>query len=851
MTVFSMTGSALKVLLIEDNPDDCELLIDMLDSAGPGYNIKVAERLSAGISMLGEESFDAILLDLGLPDSSGIETLRSLQRNSELPVVILTGLADEQLALEAIHSGAQDYLVKGQAGSSIIMRSIRYAIERKRSDVVIARATEEWEHTFAVDFLQLINTSTGIRNLVENAASFFQRYSRCEAVGIRLCDNGDYPYFETRGFAEEFLLAENSLCLKNALGQIERDTTGSPVLACMCGNIICGRTDPSKPFFTPYGSFWTNSTTELLASTTESDRQARTRNRCNGEGYESVALIPLSAGSRRLGLLQLNDRRRGMFTNEDITLWERLSGYLAVALSRAFAEESLRKSETRFRQVVESSPVAIGIIAADGAIEYINPKFREVFGYTLEDIPGMQDWFAHAYPDAIYRRYIQHHWQSILGTADRKQRLGTGLEARTTCKDGSVRIVHVSAAGMGDKFLTIFSDLTEQRRLEQQLLQAQKMEAVGQLAGGIAHDFNNILSAIAGYGYLVQTKLGRDNPLQADMQQILEAANRASELTNSLLVFSRKQLINLLPWDINYLIRKSVKLLSRVIGEDIEVVLDLSDEELPCLVDASQIDQVLMNLATNARDAMPKGGRFTLSSRISVRDPITMDHNNWEEVPHALIMATDNGIGMAPDTASRIFDPFFTTKTPGKGTGLGLAIVYGIVNQLGGQIEVESESGRGTTFKIYLPLTESREAAAKVVNDVSPSGGSETILVAEDDDKVRRLYQIVLSQQGYNVISAKDGDEAIRLFAENRDKIRLIMLDMIMPRKSGREVYEAIRKAGTDAMFLFASGYTDDRLDKDLLLKEQVDFIAKPAGPKDLLYKIRQMLDSAKDSDPA
>jgi two-component system CheB/CheR fusion protein len=391
-----------------------------------------------------------------------------------------------------------------------------------------------------------------------------------------------------------------------------------------------------------------------------------------------------------------------------------------------------------------------------------------------------------------------------------------------------------------------FIDISERTALEKQLAQAQKMEAVGQLAGGVAHDFNNILSAITGYGYIIQNKLAPDDPMQNDVEQILESANKAAEVTHSLLAFSRNQLLNPRPRDVNDLIRKSAKLLSRLIGEDVEIVIDLANEDLICVVDASQIDQVLMNLTTNARDAMPKGGRFTLSTKSVTVDQTTVNvHVNNKAGLYALISASDTGSGMDQDTASMIFDPFFTTKETDKGTGLGLAVVYGIIKQLNGYIEVKSELGKGTTFLIYLPLTQESKTVIETSSKAVAKGGAETILVAEDDERLRKLYRTILSGQGYNIILANDGDDAIRQFKDNRDKIQLIMLDMIMPKKNGKEVYREMKKLGTNAMFLFASGYADDKIDETILHVDGVNFIAKPVSPKDLLFKVREILDRA------
>jgi len=462
-----MANVIFKILLIEDSNEDAELIQEMLDVPGDNHSIRRADRLSVGSNLLEEDTFDVVLLDLGLPDSIGLESLARIRdQKPELPIIVLTGLSDEALAVQAISLGAQDYLVKGNFDEDSLCRAIRYSIERqgveterkKLTDAVPAllsyidanyryrsvnrtyelwlglkqedivgrhvrevlgetvweqvrhymerglrgeqvlyeqelsqllhqHTTPRWVHVsltpdidnkgkvrgfvvlvqdissskraeterqLAVDFLRLVNESRNKKDMIQAAVAFFRRRSGCEAVGIRLHEKDDYPYYEVHGFPAEFVLAENSLCSRSDTGEVIRDSTGNPVLDCMCGNVISGRFDPSKRFFTEGGSFWTNSTTELLASTTEGDRQARTRNRCNGEGYESVALIALRIGKERLGLLQLNDRQKGRFSPEDIALWERLAGHLAVALAKFQAEDMLRGSEELYHSLFDN-----------------------------------------------------------------------------------------------------------------------------------------------------------------------------------------------------------------------------------------------------------------------------------------------------------------------------------------------------------------------------------------------------------------------------------------------------------------------------------------------------------------
>jgi signal transduction histidine kinase len=313
-------------------------------------------------------------------------------------------------------------------------------------------------------------------------------------------------------------------------------------------------------------------------------------------------------------------------------------------------------------------------------------------------------------------------------------------------------------------------DITEHKRLEQQLFQAQKIEAVGQLTGGVAHDFNNILTAIMGYGSLLQTKISADSLLNDYVKQILGGANRAAEVTKSLLAFSRKQMMHPRPVDLNDIVRGIEKLLSRLIGEDIEIITTLSSKDVISTVDAGQIQQVLMNLVTNARDAMPNGGRLTLKSEVLELDEAFIWSNGYgESGQYAVLSVSDTGIGMNQEASERIFEPFFTTKGTGKGTGLGLAMVYGIIKQHGGYIHVDSEPVKGTTFNIYLPSTQSREESLPGTSgETHPRGGTETILVTEDDENLRQLSQLVLTQNGYTIISARDGETAVNEFLDHK-----------------------------------------------------------------------------------
>ncbi len=389
----------------------------------------------------------------------------------------------------------------------------------------------------------------------------------------------------------------------------------------------------------------------------------------------------------------------------------------------------------------------------------------------------------------------------------------------------------------------IIEDITGRKKLESQLMHAQKMEAVGQLAGGIAHDFNNILTALIGYGNLLIMKRGEDAIVRNYAGQMLSLSEKAANLTQGLLAFSRKQEITIRPVDLKALIKMLEKILQRVIGEDVEIRVSHSEIDITIMVDSTQIEHVMMNLATNARDAMPAGGAIMIRTELAeIDDGFIASRGYGASGRYALITFADTGSGMGPETLGRVFEPFFTTKEVGKGTGLGLSMAYGIIKQHNGFIEVKSEAGKGTAFLIYLPLAVAGKTAAGEV-ERAVAGGTETILLAEDQEDVRNITGALLEEYGYSVIYAVDGEEAVKLFGENRERIDLIMLDMIMPRKSGKEALDEIMKIGPAPRVIFTSGYTADIMKARGVEQAGEAFVSKPASPGVLLAKVREVLD--------
>ena len=430
------------------------------------------------------------------------------------------------------------------------------------------------------------------------------------------------------------------------------------------------------------------------------------------------------------------------------------------------------------------------------------------------------------------------------------KRLTAGVH--TLGKGGAVSEVVVETRDeigkLADAFNTMLDALkkreAEKEQLQEQLRHAQKMEAIGTLAGGIAHDFNNILTAIMGFGELIQMKAPKGSPLSSHIEQILESAQKAANLTRNLLAFSRKQLTTPKPLNLNESISNLKKLLGRLIKEDIEFKVELGENDLIVMADQGQLDQVFMNLVTNARDAMPKGGVLTITTEAAQLPPhIAVASQPGSSGGYALISVTDTGMGIDEQTKEKIFDPFFTTKEVGKGTGLGLSMIYGIIKQHDGYIDVKTEVGKGTTFNIYLPLIDSTLEKQQGKASRPLKRGAETILVADDDPTVASLIKRVLEEFGYKVLEARDGENALEEFLKHQDDIHLLLLDVIMPKKNGKEVYDAIRKIKPKIKAVFISGYSAEIIDEQAII-EGLHFIGKPVSPEELLLSVREVLDN-------
>jgi PAS domain S-box-containing protein len=634
----------IKVFLIEDNPGDARLILELLSAENVAdFAVERVDRLQAGLERLREGGVDVVLLDLGLPDSQGLDTFRRAQKGTpDVPIIVISGLADERMAVEAVRSGAQDYLVKGRIEGPKLARAIRYAIERKQS------ATE------------------------------------------------------------------------------------------------------------------------------------------------------------------------------------------------------LRESEERFRELAENVREVFFVTdAATGRLVYTNPAYEQMFGHSREYAYSKPlAWTEAVHPEDRDRimaaRAVAHVGETILDTF------------RVVGSDGTVRWVRSSATPVKDasgtfsRVVGIAEDITELKRAEEQFYKAQKMEAVGRLAGGIAHDFNNLLVVILGTADLLLEDLGPADPRRADVQEIRKAGARAADLTRQLLAFSRQQVLETKVLDVNGLVADLDTLLRRLIGEDVELKTVLAPELGRVRTDPGQLEQVIVNLAVNARDAMPQGGQLTIETADADLDQsYARVHEPVRPGRYVMIAVSDTGTGMSEETKARIFEPFFTTKEQGKGTGLGLAMVYGIVKQSDGYVWAYSEPGAGTTFKIYFPRVDDPAAPReRTTREAARPRGTETILLVEDDEQVRASTRKMLVSLGYRVIVAESGAQAFDLMDRHQGDLHLLVTDVVMPKVSGRKVVEELRHRRPGLKALYLSGYTDEAVVRHGVLEGGVPFLQKPFSVDALARKVREVLDA-------
>ncbi len=718
------------------------------------------------------------------------------------------------------------------------------AVEGLARDITKRKQAERIQN-LSREVLEILNGDGELADSISRILAAVKEGLGCDAVGIRVQEGEDFPYLSQRGFSHDFMLKENSLLVRDAKGGVCREADGTPRLECTCGLVLKGRAGPANPLLTPGGSFWTNDSLASDGLPAEKDPRLHPRDECSHQGYASVALVPIRGKQRILGIMQLNARRKGQFSAEMVAALEEMACHIGETLVRKRAEEALAASERRYRTLFEGGGEGIVVVdAEDQRLLYANLAACRLLGYEREDLLGRE----------VTDICAMGELTGILGR-DLRRRNIRAEEVPCRRKDGSVIHVDVSTAPIefdGRRCVVGFlADVSERRRmaaekekLEDQLRQTQKLEAVGSLAGGVAHDFNNLLTGIKGYTELVLDDLAPDCAGREDMEGILDLVNRATDLTRQLLIFSRRQPLRAETLDLNEVVRDQLKMLGRLLRENIRVDF-LPDPALGLVeADPGQIGQILMNLAINARDAMPQGGRLLIeTSNVDQVVSATTEGGVRNAGAHVLLAVSDEGCGMSKETLERIFEPFFTTKEVGKGTGLGLATVHGIVRQHGGDIRVYSEPGNGTTFRIYLP----RVAGGPRTMPEMPAKeaivpGSGTILLVEDEPSVRLVLARWLGKWGYTVHQAGSPDEAEEVAARIHGPLDLLLTDVVMPGRSGFDLYDSLSAARPGLKAVFMSGYTEESVKWRGSVGEGLLFLEKPIDMENLADCLRQIL---------
>jgi two-component system, cell cycle sensor histidine kinase and response regulator CckA len=796
-----MSNSNLGHLVIVD--DEIELLTSLAEKlAKRGYNTVTFSSPREALKALENQRFDLLLTDLMMPDMDGIALLQAArQLDPYLVGVVMTGQATVQTAVDALKMGAVDYILK-PFKINVILPALARALEMRRlrlENIQLRETVGIYELCNAISF------TLDFQTLLNKIADAAMQQCEAEEASIMLpTETGDELRVSVvRGENRGHLLGERISIDQGVAGWVARHR--EPVT-------VAG--EAKDPRFAPL--------------------QPR------GDIRHAISM-PMLVGGALVGILNVNaTSRRHPFTMGQVKALSILANTGAAALQGAKLHLEIRRSEQRYRDLVETAPDVIIRVDDRGRMTNLNNAFTATLGW----LPS--EWLGKPFFDLVHPEDLAKTKDVFFQKADKP----ATVETRMQSKSGSYVDVELTSApqfhdGEVIGTLGIARNITDRMRLEEQFRQAQKMEAFGQLAGGVAHDFNNLLTIITGYSdMLLEGKVSADHE-SATIREIRHAGERAASLTRQLLAFSRKQVLKPVVLDLNTVVADTEKMLLRLIGEDIELTAALDPSLGQIKADPGQIEQVIMNLAVNARDAMPTGGHLTIETRnVELDQDYVGKHAEVQQGNYVLLAVSDTGCGMDEPTKSRIFEPFFTTKEIGKGTGLGLATVHGIVKQSGGSIEVYSELGRGTTFKVYLPRRKETMTTGKSLPGLSkvPTGW-ETVLLAEDEEALRQLAFIGLQSFGYTLLVARDGDEALQLSRQHQGPIHLLVTDVVMPKMSGRQLAELVVRLRPDTKVLYLSGYTDDAIVRHGVLETDMAFLQKPFTPSILARKVREVLD--------
>jgi len=887
-------GQRLRVLLLEHEPADAELCVLMLQRSGYTVTSDLATNAEDFRRQLRTASYDVVLADYTLPDWTGMEALAAVREAGlDIPLILVSGTLGDERAVECVKEGAADYVIKHNLirlplAVHRALKEWSARQERVRSMALIRKLSQAVDQSPAS---VVITNTSGIIEYVNRRFEEDTGYTAQEAIGNnpRMLKSGETPpaiYHELWSTIESGRVWRGEIVNRKKNGErywesaiisplrdesgvvthflaTQEDVTERRITEAtlrereqrfrqLAENIeevffVMDSQFRQTLYISPaYEKIWGRSCENLYANPRSflepvppEDRDRMLKNIAAAQGG-------VDPGKIEFRIVQPNGDTRWVLAHavpirNDRGEVYRISGVALDITDRRQAEGALAVAEARFRHLAEASFDAIHITEG-GIVREVNPGFLKMFGYSLDEVIGrpLTDFAAEESVEAVRERLARGTDGRFEVVGQRKDGQKILLEATGKNHEVGGRVERVTA----------LRDVTEKRMLEEQFRQAQKMEAVGQLAGGVAHDFNNLLTVITSYASILVSDMAESDPRHDDLNQILKASGDAASLTRQLLTFSRQQVVEPRVVVLEDVVRGAEKMLKRLIGEDVEFISKLSPSPVSILSDPGQLEQVIMNLVVNARDAMPQGGRLTIETDIAELDD-AYARTRWPATPgrFAMLAVSDTGIGMDEQTRARIFEPFFTTKELGKGTGLGLATVYGIVKQNGGFIWVYSEPGRGATFKVYFPVSEGEAAPSAAGSQAAtPPTGTETVLLVEDAPAVRAAVRRTLEQYGYKVIDAPTPGAALGMIAHQREPIHLLLTDVVMPGMSGKELAEHVAADRPAVRCLYMSGYTNDVALRYGLIGTGLAYIQKPFSPDTLAYKVREVLDSARES---
>lgn len=800
-----------KILVVDDEVELKNILVESLTSQG--YETTGLTSGEKALAALRTEAFDIVLTDMMMPGIDGISLVQEgLQIDPYLVCIVMTGQGTIQTAVDAMKVGAFDYVLK-----PFRLQNLLPLITRAMNVRHMRLENLQLRETLAIyELAQTIALTLDPQTVISKLVDAVLKQTSADEVSVLLpVPDADELYVAAvRGQNRERLLGQRVPLDETISGWVTRERR--PLM--LQGEV----------------------------------RDKRFRSAWPHPEITSSISIPMQVANKVVGTLNINALSRPRpFTLAQLKVLTILAGTAAAALESASLHTQVRRAEEKYRSIFENAIEGIFQSTPDRRLVTANPSMARILGYdSPEELIASIKEGTDIYVDPAAADEVTQTLEA--------EGIVQGFEFEAYRKDGEKIWLSLNVRLIRDENDNALfregaiEDITEQKyaeierhKLEEQLRQSQKMEAIGQLAGGVAHDFNNLLTAINGYSSLALQRTNPDSRIRNYLEEIKKAGDRAANLTRQLLAFGRKQMLKPVALNLNDVVFDMNQMLRRLIGEDIKFDAKLDPALRKIKADPGQIEQVLVNLVVNSRDAMPQGGALTIeTTNFEVDHEYTSSHLGMLPGGYVMLAVSDTGCGMDIETKARIFEPFFTTKDKGRGTGLGLSTVYGIVKQSGGNIWVYSEPNRGTTVKVYLPhLDDDQEPAERPSIETAAPRGSETILLVEDEEVVRGLARQILEHAGYNVLDTASGEAALRMCREHDDPIHLLLTDVVMPETSGKEIAQRLKSLRPATCVLFMSGYTDDAIVHHGVLDSNVEFIQKPFTPVTLARKVREVLD--------